>query len=45
MLNDLPQPAPTALERGKPPELPNLPKRIGVDNLLQTQLVMIVDQT
>src|SRR5256885_2280693 len=31
-----------AVERGKPAELPNLPKRVSVDELLQTRLVMTV---
>jgi hypothetical protein len=32
----------TALQPGKPPKLPNLPKRVSVDDLLQTRLVMTV---
>jgi len=31
-----------SLARGKPPDLPNLPKRVSVDELLQTRLVMTV---
>jgi hypothetical protein len=30
------------LQRGKPPELLNLPKRVSVEELLQTRLVLTV---
>ncbi len=33
------EPSPT---HGTPPELPNLPRRVSVDELLQTRLVMTV---
>ena len=42
MVNEPLQTERTALQRGKPPELPNLPKRVSVDELLQTRLVMTV---
>ena len=32
----------TALQPGKPPKLPNLPKRVSIDDLLQTRLVVTV---
>ncbi len=31
-----------SLARGKPPELANFPKRVSVDELLQTRLMMTV---
>jgi len=33
---------PLLADSGKPPELPNLPKRVSVDELLQTRLVRTV---
>jgi transcriptional regulator with XRE-family HTH domain len=33
---------PLLADRGKPPELPNLPKRVSVDELLQTRLIVTV---